>query len=91
MATQRIKHTDVVKIGDVLRAHCIGEAGRAIYEDNWNDARVAEVAGVGVHSVAYMRQAMMGRLTAPRAITLEARIAALEAWAAARPVEPFGC
>lgn len=87
-------HLEAIRVGDMLRQHCIAVDGVAVFEDNWSDQRVVdEIGTVTLTNVENLRKSMLGPLAKPDPVpTLESlsqRIKALEAWAAARPVERF--
>lgn len=99
--SNKLTHTDLFKLGDLLRQHCETKDGFAVYSNGWDDTLMLELVKekhpdmkVNVNNVAGLRKALMGNVRAPRGnkVTVEtllARIEALEVWAGARPVQGF--
>lgn len=89
----RLDHREIVSLSKSLEKHCSkGNDGFAVYSEGYDDERIAKENSVTTGNVAYLRNAIIGRLRAPKGqdtTNIEARIAALEAWAAGRPVDPF--
>ena len=90
--TKRImNYQEVVAVGENLKQVCArDDKGFAKYIPGWDDAGVAEIHKVTELNVRNLRETLIGKLPpTPKRNDLEARIAALEAWAAARPKCPF--
>jgi len=96
-----LQQAEMVRLADILRAHCTKVDDFAAYETGWNDERIAKAhGGASVVNVANLRYNLIGSLPKPsappspeklqdRIAELEARIARLEVWANKRPVERF--
>lgn len=86
----KLKQADVIALADFLRKVAKSENGVCIYDDGYNDQKVAHELSCTVNNVAGMRRAILGDL--PKVVggnDIIRRLEALEAWAAARPVQPF--
>ena len=68
----------------LLNEHCAAHDGRAVYEEGWDDDRIAAETGVGKQHVAYLRVTAIGKLrdahqeSAVVTSDLELRVARLE-------------
>lgn len=104
MATKTVlSRSALFLVGDCLRLHCVraDKAGIAVYEEGWDDERIvtefrdrfpitlANVRGLREDLVGHLRRGGDQGGDAPRFKELERRLAELERWAAARPVQPF--
>jgi hypothetical protein len=77
-----------VELADFLRQHCKAVGSEAIYEDGWNDKRVAEEMGVQSWTVRNLRTSLLGTLRRGAGVTgdeafladLERRVSELEEW-----------
>jgi hypothetical protein len=95
-----LKQADLFKLGDLLRQHCKTENGFAVYSEGKDDAEILKLMNeahpdlrINHSNVAGLRKSLFGNLrSAPDKVTMQHlldRIEALEAWAAARPVQGF--
>jgi len=96
MAKSVLKHPDIVRLGELIKANCVRQAdGTAAYKDGWDDERIVkEMEGkANITNVIHLRKGLIGDIvkpTKPGSITdIMARLEALETWAAARPVQGF--
>lgn len=67
----------------MLNAHCKTIDGYAVYDEGWDDLRVAAELGIPLNSVGYIRRSVFGKLksafVAKEDKTLVARVDRLEA------------
>jgi len=84
---QRAGFVEAFKVRDLLQKHGTVSGDVYTYADGWNDARIAEEAGVAKGTVSFVRREAFGSLlnksepkdtNDDRLTTLEKRIAALE-------------
>lgn len=82
---KKLTANQLIALSDVLRAHCHRSPEGAVYEDGWNDERVAneaipEYAGNKIATVGHYRVALgFGRLrAAPKKESMSDRLAELE-------------
>ncbi len=109
MPRKEIKHVmdyaTVVAVADVIKAHCKRtETGSAVYDEGWNDERVAKETGVTIANATSLRFKLIGTFNKPaQGFLFDQRLAAVEEvlriavqdisrlreWAAKRPVHPY--
>jgi uncharacterized coiled-coil protein SlyX len=69
----------IVALSDQLRLVCRKVDDTAVYEEGWDDARVARECGVTVHNVYGVRTATIGSLRKSKTVAAEAKLAQIEA------------
>ena len=95
MSKKMLNYSKVVGMADHLRKHCACVGGFAVYEEGWNDEIVlSKFSGdCNIVSVKGLREKLIGPLSKKERDNslagLNKRVAALEEWAAERPVKPF--
>ena len=91
MKYRKASRQEVIQINDILRNVCCKrDDGTCIYNENWNDQKVADEIGGGlsVHSVKFIRRELFGEICAPKPADregeLEKRVSELEACVASQ-------
>ena len=67
-----------VAIGDILRQHCRSIDGKSVYDEGWNDRRLAEAADAPEWAVRNTRVSLMGLLQRGEPGTSDSLLAQLE-------------
>lgn len=92
-----LSQIQTIRLAEKLKEVCAAKDGIAVYSEGWDDANVIKALGpeYNLNNVMNLRKLLFGDL-APKKKTkaatlaeLQARIEALETWAAARPVQRF--
>lgn len=76
-------HATVLQIEEIarlVRLHCCGENGYAVYEEGWDDHRIAEKVGASLSAVQHCRMELIGKLRdrrkpKPEAPAIDAQLA----------------
>jgi hypothetical protein len=96
IARRMMNQMQTIALHDKLKGICSTVNGKAIYIEGYSDERVHKEIGetaYSINSIINLRRVMFGDLPkkakVPSIPDLLARIEALEAWAAARPVASF--
>lgn len=92
----KLTYAETFLVGDKLRLHCKLVDKYAVYDKDWDDAKIAQELGdkITAHNVAGVRRQLIGNLRLGRGTKvnedqLERRIEALELWASDRTKAPF--
>ena len=80
--------SDIIKVADLVRAHCRSINDEAVYDPEWSDKRIANESGISIATARNIRSNLLGKLKhaekpPPLEDTLadlERRISALEQW-----------